>query len=127
MALGVLGLFGLHFVLGGGKSSPPRKKLEVSPILRISADSIGSTKEFFDKYGDQVVIVENEVRHHKAYELGWQGLKDLCGGGELEAAKYTKNSSNWAGLTDRRPMHLGEYIDDYIEDYILRARGRALQ
>ncbi|UPR03992.1 JmjC domain-containing protein [Chloropicon primus] len=76
--------------------------------------ALPSVKEFFDRYGDQVVIVEGEVRHHKAFELGWQGLKDLCGGGTLETAKYSKDSNEWAGLTDRNAMLLKDYVDNYI-------------
>ncbi|UPQ98946.1 JmjC domain-containing protein [Chloropicon primus] len=115
VALGFLGLFfGLHFILSGGTSSPAKRKINIVPILRVPADSIGSTKEFFKKYGDQVVIVENGVRHHKALELGWQGLKDLCGEGVMETNKYSKNSSAWAGLTETKLMHLGDYVDNYI-------------
>ncbi|UPR00823.1 JmjC domain-containing protein [Chloropicon primus] len=91
-----------------------QERLTVVPIPRIKSDSIGSTKEFFDKYGDQVVIVENEVRHHPASKLGWQGLKDLCGGGTVHTNLYDPNSTAWGGQTDHVQMLLGEYLDKYI-------------
>ncbi|QDZ24802.1 hypothetical protein A3770_14p73200 [Chloropicon primus] len=116
--LGLFCLIATRGVFRGRGGSPVEDKQpkdpNIVPITRVPARSISSVKEFFDRYGDQVVIVEGEVRHHKAFELGWQGLKDLCGGGTLETAKYSKDSNKWAGLTDRNPMLLKDYVDNYI-------------
>ena len=57
---------------------------------------------------------QKSSRSLKAFGLGWQGLKDLCGGGTLETAKYSKNANTWAGLTDKRTMLLRDYVDNYI-------------
>ena len=67
---------------GEGKRKPERK-LNIVPIPRIKAGSL-TAKEFFRKYGDRTVIVEGEARKHPAFRLGFQGLKDLCGGGALQ-------------------------------------------
>ncbi|QDZ24784.1 hypothetical protein A3770_14p73020 [Chloropicon primus] len=116
--LGLFCLIATRGVFSGRGGSPVEDKQpkdpNIVPITRVPARSISSVKEFFDRYGDQVVIVEGEVRHHKAFELGWQGLKDLCGGGTLETAKYSKDSNEWAGLTDRNAMLLKDYVDNYI-------------
>ncbi|UPR02005.1 JmjC domain-containing protein [Chloropicon primus] len=100
-----------------GEGSPGevqrRDGLHIVPITRIPAGSI-SVKEFFDKHGDEVVIVEGEARSHPAFGLGWQGLKDLCGGSTIETTTYSETAADWAGLEDTKKMKLATYIERHV-------------
>ena len=56
-----------------------RRKLRIVEMPRVQAGSLDA-QEFFAKFGDRVpVIVEGEVRHHPAFNISFNALKDLCG------------------------------------------------
>ena len=97
----------------GGKPELRSEGLNIVPIPRIPAGSL-SVKEFFAEYGDRTVIVEGETREHPAYRLGFEGLRDLCGGATLETAVYSETAAEWAGLDDTKKMHLDEYLDNFV-------------
>ncbi len=113
MAEGVAGGAGPGGHGGAAGNQPPPTELNIQPIRRIKAGEY-SVKEFFDKFGDETVIVEGEVRHHPAFELGFQGLRNLCSGSLLETSVYSETSDEWAGLSNLRVMRLGEYLDRHI-------------
>ena len=95
----------------GSKSSKPLRTVE---IQRVKAGSFDA-KEFFDEFGDNVpVIVEGEVKHHPAYNMSLNTLKDLCGDGLVETSRYDATSGSWGGLVDSKYMHLREFVDDHL-------------
>ena len=94
--------------------SKPSKPLRTVKIQRVKAGSFGA-KEFFDEFGDNVpVIVEGEVKHHPAYNMSLNTLKDLCGDGLVQTSRYDATSASWGGLVDSKYMHLREFVDDYL-------------
>ena len=94
--------------------SKPSKPLRTVEIQRVKAGSFDA-KEFFDEFGDNVpVIVEGEVKHHPAYNMSLNTLKDLCGDGLVETSRYDATSASWGGLVDSKYMHLREFVDDHL-------------
>ena len=102
-----------HEPTGPKRAPRPRRELEVTPIPRIKAGSL-TVKEFYEKYADQTVIVEGEVRGHGGFDLGFQGLRDLCGGTGAFTNVYNPDSDAWGGQSDLKYMNLGDYIDEYM-------------
>ncbi len=94
-------------------AKPPPTELNIQPIRRIKAGEY-SVKEFFDKFGDETVIVEGEVRHHPGFELGLRGVRELCSESLVQTSVYNASTTAWAGMSDKRLMPLGEYIDEYV-------------
>ena len=90
-----------------------RRTLNLVPIPRIQAGSLNVT-EFFDKFHDTPVIIEGEVRRHGAFDMGWEGLKELCGDSPMVTQVYEKDSNEWAGLSKVKKLSLKDYIDTYI-------------
>ena len=90
------------------------KELNIVPIPRIPAGSL-SVQEFYEQYGDRTVIIEGGVRHHPAFQLGFEGLKELCGGGTLDTALYSSDvEDELLRIRDGGPMFLRDYIDQYL-------------
>ena len=94
--------------------SKPSKPLRTVEIQRVKAGSFDA-KEFFDEFGDNVpVIVEGEVKHHPAYNMSLNTLKDLCGDSLVETMIYDSTSASWGGLVDTKYMRLREFVDDHL-------------
>ena len=94
--------------------SKPSKPLRTVEIQRVKAGSFDA-KEFFDEFGDNVpVIVEGEVKHHPAYNMSLNTLKDLCGDSLVETKAYDSTSASWGGLVDTKYMRLREFVDDHL-------------
>ena len=88
--------------------------LRIVDIPRIQAGMVDA-REFFAKFGDDTpVIVEGEVRHHPAYNMSFDALKEVCGNSTVETKTFDKNANLWGGLVDRKHMLMSEYIDDNI-------------
>ena len=88
--------------------------LRIVDIPRIQAGMVDAM-EFFAKFGDDTpVIVEGEVRHHPAYNMSFDALKEVCGNSTVETKTFDKNANLWGGLVDRKHMLMSEYIDDNI-------------
>ena len=95
---------------------PRRDKngLRIVEIQRIQAGTL-SAKEFFAKFGDDVpVIVEGEVKHHPAYNMSFDTLKEVCGKSMVETMVFDRNSKLWGGLVDKKYMLLSEYVDNHV-------------
>ena len=91
-----------------------RRKLRIVEMPRVQAGSLDA-QEFFAKFGDRVpVIVEGEVRHHPAFNISFNALKDLCGNSIVQTRVYDKNSLSWGGLVGTKYMHLAEFLDAHI-------------
>ena len=76
---------------------PRRDKngLRIKEIQRIQAGTLGA-KEFFAKFGDDVpVIVEGEVKHHPAFNMSFDTLKEVCGKSMVETKVFDRNSKLW--------------------------------
>ncbi|WZN64333.1 JmjC domain-containing protein [Chloropicon roscoffensis] len=124
LVLSTVSIFCFKAVRSGPRAdnTPPQRVLESKPskplrtvaIQRVKAGSFDA-KEFFDEFGDNVpVIVEGEVKHHPAYNMSLNTLKDLCGDGLVETSRYDATSGSWGGLVDTKYMHLREFVDDYL-------------
>ena len=91
-----------------------KKGLRIKEIQRIQAGTV-SAKEFFAKFGDDVpVIVEGEVKHHPAYNMSFDTLKEVCGKSMVETMVFDRNSKLWGGLVDKKYMLLSEYVDNHV-------------
>ena len=91
-----------------------KKGLRIKEIQRIQAGTL-SAKEFFAKFGDDVpVIVEGEVKHHPAYNMSFDTLKEVCGKSMVETMVFDRNSKLWGGLVDKKYMLLSEYVDNHV-------------
>ena len=124
LVLSTVSIFCFKAVRSGPRAdnTPPQRVLESKPskplrtvaIQRVKAGSFDA-KEFFDEFGDNVpVIVEGEVKHHPAYNMSLNTLKDLCGDGLVETSRYDATSGSWGGLVDTKYMHLKEFVDDHL-------------
>lgn len=103
----------LLFASVHGTPVKPKKTLNISPITRIPAGAMG-VQEFFERFHDTPVIIEGEVRHHPAFKLGWEGLKQVCGDADISTGVYDAASPNWGGLRDSYEMRLDDYVDKFI-------------
>ena len=95
---------------------PRRDKngLRIKEIQRIQAGTLGA-KEFFAKFGDDVpVIVEGEVKHHPAFNMSFDTLKEMCGKSMVQTMVFDRNSKLWGGLVDKKYMLLSEYVDNHV-------------
>ena len=111
LVLGTLSLVARFF------SSTSRKELHIVDIPRIQVGTL-SAKDFFDEFGDTTpVIIEGEVRHHPAYNMSFDKLKELCGNAVVETKVFDENSVSWGGLGGTQYMLLSDYVDNHILNY----------
>ena len=101
----------LAFLTWYARSGP--KGLRIVPMPRIPAGSL-TKKEFFKRYGDKTVIIEGGLRHHPAFGLGLERLRDLCQGIQVETFVYDPKSREWGGHVDEKVMPFEDYIDKYV-------------
>ena len=101
----------LAFLTWYARSGP--KGLRIVPMPRIPAGSL-TKKEFFKRYGDKTVIIEGGLRHHPAFGLGLERLRDLCRGATVETYTFDPQSEEWGGHVGQKELPIEDFIDNYV-------------